>query len=67
MAKAKLKEVPKPVLLKLDLGCGPKKIFPAKHVIGIDNNKDLQLFGTVANPDIQASVDKLDMFADVSP
>ena len=50
----------------LDLGCGPKKIYPAKHVIGVDNNKDLALFGSVANPDIPASVDKLEMFADAS-
>lgn len=50
----------------LDLGCGPKKIFPAKHVLGVDNNKDLQLFGVQANPDIASSVEKLDMFADGS-
>ncbi len=50
----------------LDLGCGQRKVFPAKHVLGVDNYKDLQLFGAMANPDIVASVDKLDMFADGS-
>ena len=50
----------------LDLGCGPRKVFPARHVIGIDNNKDAVLFGSVANPDIPASCDKLEMFADRS-
>ena len=51
----------------LDLGCGPQKVFPhAKHVIGIDNDKDAKIFGLKANPDIPASCERLDMFADGS-
>lgn len=50
----------------LDLGCGGRKVFPGKHIIGIDNNVDAKLFGMPANPDINADCDKLGMFADGS-
>ena len=32
----------------LDLGCGGRKVFPGKHIIGIDNNIDAKLFGMPA-------------------
>jgi SAM-dependent methyltransferase len=48
----------------LDLGCGPRKVFPSRDVIGIDNNKDASLFGIKTNPDMPGDVTKLDMFAD---
>ena len=48
----------------LDLGCGPRKIFPSKDVVGVDNNKDALLFGIKTNPDMPGNVEKLDMFAD---
>jgi len=50
----------------LDLGCGPRKIFPSKDVIGVDNNKDAALFGIKANPDLPGDVARLDMFADAT-
>lgn len=50
----------------LDLGCGPRKVFPSKDVIGVDNNKDAALFGIKTNPDIPGDVTRLDMFADSS-
>ena len=50
----------------LDLGCGPAKIFPAKHIIGIDSDKDLGLFGIKAYPDLPGDVEKLDLFADAT-
>lgn len=34
----------------LDLGCGPHKAFP--HFIGIDNCKDVELFGIQMKPDL---------------
>lgn len=47
----------------LDLGCGPQKAFP--HFIGVDNNKDEQLFGIRAAQAgiIVPSCESLDMFA----
>lgn len=33
----------------LDIGCGPRKVFP--HLIGIDNQKDTALFGIPMKPD----------------
>lgn len=36
----------------------------APHVIGMDNDKDLRLFGAKANQRIEASCDKLTLFAD---
>jgi ADP-heptose:LPS heptosyltransferase/SAM-dependent methyltransferase len=44
----------------LDLGCGAKKIFPAKNIIGIDSGKDYALFGAVSNPDVVGSCEVLD-------
>ena len=34
----------------LDLGCGPSKAFP--HFTGVDNLKDVQLFGAEMHPDV---------------
>lgn len=34
----------------LDLGCGPNKAFP--HFIGVDNLKDVELFGIQMKPDL---------------
>lgn len=49
----------------LDLGCGPSPTFAlAPHVIGIDNDKDLKLFGAKANPKIAMSCETLPLFAD---
>jgi ubiquinone/menaquinone biosynthesis C-methylase UbiE len=50
----------------LDLGCGPRKVFPSKDVIGIDSNKDALLFGIKANPDMPGDVTRLDVFADAT-
>jgi ADP-heptose:LPS heptosyltransferase/predicted SAM-dependent methyltransferase len=36
--------------LGYDIGCGPYKAFP--HFIGIDNRKDVQMFGIAMDPDI---------------
>ena len=35
----------------LDLGCGPKKVFP--HALGVDNCVDTALFGIAIQPDVQ--------------
>lgn len=48
----------------LDLGCGPKKLFPGPHIVGLDNDKDLKLFGTKSNAQIYCDCERLDMFAD---
>ena len=48
----------------LDLGCGPKKLFP--HVIGIDNRKDTELFGIQMKPDLLLDVTDLSMFSNGS-
>jgi ADP-heptose:LPS heptosyltransferase/predicted SAM-dependent methyltransferase len=36
--------------LGYDIGCGPSKAFP--HFIGIDNRKDVQMFGIAMDPDL---------------
>lgn len=36
--------------LGYDIGCGPCKAFP--HFIGIDNRKDVQMFGIAMDPDL---------------
>jgi len=49
----------------LDIGCGPKKVWP--HLIGIDSGKDTELFGVAMKPDIVvASAERLALFADQS-
>lgn len=48
----------------LDVGCGPYKVFP--HMIGVDNCIDTQLFGIAMQPDVQADVQDLSIFADGS-
>lgn len=48
----------------LDLGCGPAKIFPAKNIIGVDNDVDAKLFGIKANPNIYADATKRLPFED---
>ena len=45
----------------LDLGCGPHKAFP--HFIGVDNLKDVELFGVVMRPDrVVETCERLDGF-----
>lgn len=47
----------------LDIGCGPKKVWP--HLIGIDSGKDTGLFGIPMKPDIAlADASRLPLFAD---
>lgn len=48
----------------LDLGCGGHKVFPGAHIVGIDSDKDLKLFGAKAQAQIYADCARLDMFAD---
>lgn len=49
----------------LDIGCGPKKVWP--HLIGIDSGKDTELFGVSMKPDIVVgSAERLALFADCS-
>ena len=49
----------------LDIGCGPKKVWP--HLIGIDSGKDTDLFGVAMKPDIVVgSAERLSLFADAS-
>lgn len=49
----------------LDIGCGPKKVWP--HMIGIDSGKDTELFGVQMKPDIMvADASRLALFADNS-
>lgn len=49
----------------LDLGCGPSKAFP--HFIGVDNLKDVQLFGVQMRPDLVVDTcENLYEFADNS-
>jgi SAM-dependent methyltransferase len=50
----------------LDLGCGPRKVLPSDKIIGVDSNKDWGLFGVRANPDVEADVTDLGIFADES-
>jgi len=49
----------------LDLGCGPNKTFP--HFTGVDNLKDVELFGIEINPDmVVESCEHLPEFEDAS-
>lgn len=49
----------------LDLGCGPYKPFP--HFIGIDSNKDAELFNIPASArNLTGECNKLDLFGDES-
>lgn len=50
----------------LDLGCGPRKVFPGKHIVGVDSDKDRQLFGISSVADEFCDCAKLDIFADGS-
>jgi predicted SAM-dependent methyltransferase len=46
----------------LDVGCGPKKVWP--HLIGIDSGADTELFGIAMKPDIVVkSAERLPLFA----
>lgn len=49
-AKIRWELVPYTRGLGYDIGCGPEKAFP--HFIGVDNRKDVRLFGIAMNPDI---------------
>ena len=47
----------------IDVGCGPKKVWP--HLIGLDNGADTALFGVPMKPDmVISSADRLGIFAD---
>lgn len=47
----------------LDIGCGPKKVWP--HMIGIDSGKDVELFGIAMRPDVVVgNAERLPLFAD---
>lgn len=47
----------------LDIGCGPKKVWP--HLIGLDSGKDTELFGVAMKPDIVVgTAERLSLFAD---
>lgn len=47
----------------LDIGCGPKKVWP--HMVGLDNGADVQLFGVQMRPDmVIPSAERLAWFAD---
>ena len=49
----------------LDIGCGPKKVWP--HLLGIDSGKDTELFGVTMKPDIVVnSAERLTLFANES-
>ena len=49
----------------LDIGCGPKKVWP--HLIGVDSGKDTELFGIQMKPDIVVgNAARLPLFADAS-
>lgn len=48
----------------IDIGCGPKKVFP--HFIGIDSGKDTSLFGIAMKPDIVGDCESIPLFADGS-
>ena len=47
----------------LDLGCGPEKVLDTQHVIGVDSNRDAELFGIQANPNVYGDVTELTMFS----
>lgn len=46
----------------LDLGCGPSKAFP--HFVGVDNLKDVELFGIDMKPDVEDDCATLSKFED---
>lgn len=49
----------------LDIGCGPKKVWP--HLVGVDSGKDTELFGVSMKPDIVVgTAERLALFADAS-
>lgn len=46
----------------LDVGCGPRKVWP--HMVGLDSGKDTQLFGVQMQPDmVVPTAERLPMFA----
>lgn len=46
----------------LDIGCGPKKVFP--FFMGLDSGKDTRLFGIEMKPDIVGDCTRIPLFAD---
>lgn len=46
----------------LDIGCGPKKVFP--FFIGLDSGKDTELFGVEMKPDIVGDCRRIPLFGD---
>lgn len=63
-AKVRFDLVPYMHGVVLDLGCGPQKIFNAPNIIGVDDDRDVKLFGIKANPDVRWNCTKLDLYAD---
>lgn len=46
----------------LDIGCGPRKVWP--HMVGVDSGKDTELFGVPMQPDmVVGTAERLPMFA----
>ena len=47
----------------LDIGCGPKKVWP--HMLGVDSGADTQLFGIPMKPDLMiATAERMPIFGD---
>lgn len=46
----------------LDIGCGAEKVWP--HFSGVDNFKDVHLFGTPVKADFNCDASRLEVFAD---
>lgn len=64
-AKVKFDVVPYMGNSNLDLGCGPSKVWP--NFIGVDNGKDVELFGVQMKPDVVvATCERLPQFASES-
>ena len=62
-AKVKFDLVPFIGNSNIDLGCGPNKVWP--NFIGVDNGKDVELFGVQMRPDVVVKTcERLPQFAD---
>lgn len=62
-AKVKFDLVPYIGNSNIDLGCGPSKVW--QNFIGVDNGKDVELFGVAMKPDVVvATCERLPQFAD---
>lgn len=64
-AKVRFDIVPYMGASNIDLGCGPRKVWP--NFVGLDNGKDTDLFNIPMRPDmVVGSCERLPMFADGS-